>query len=75
MSIQLADKSVKYPIGICENVLVKIGKFKFLVDFVILEIDEDDIVPIILGRLFLATARAIIGVHDGKLTLRVGSIV
>ena len=58
--------------GICEDVLVKVGKFKFPVDFVILEMEKDDIVPIILGRLFLATVRAVIDVHDGKLTLRVG---
>jgi hypothetical protein len=73
MNIQLADRSVKYPLGICENVLVKVGKFKFPVDFVILEMEEDDLVPIILGRPFLAIARAVIDVHDGKLTLRVGA--
>ena len=53
--------------------LVKVGKFKFPGDFVILEMEEDDLVPIILGRPFLATARAVIDVHDGKLTLRVGT--
>ncbi|PWA91946.1 reverse transcriptase domain-containing protein [Artemisia annua] len=73
MNIQLADRSVKYPLGICENVLVKIGKFKFLVDFVILEMEEDNQVPIILGRPFLATARAVIDVHDG-ITLRVDEL-
>jgi hypothetical protein len=72
MNIQLADRSVKYPLGICKNVLVKVGKFKFPVDFVIFEMEEDDLVPIILGRPFLATAHAVIDVHDGKLTLRVG---
>ncbi|GKA04912.1 putative nucleotidyltransferase, ribonuclease H [Tanacetum coccineum] len=50
----------------------KSGKFIFPVDFVILEIDEDELVPIILGRPFLATARAVIDVHEGKLSLRVG---
>ncbi|GKC92066.1 DNA-directed DNA polymerase [Tanacetum coccineum] len=73
MSIQLADRSIKYPIGVCENLLVKVSKFIFLVDFVVLEMDEDELVPIILGRPFLATARAIIDVHEGKLSLRVGS--
>ncbi|GJT78435.1 reverse transcriptase domain-containing protein [Tanacetum coccineum] len=72
MSIQLADRSIKYPIGVCENLLGKINKFIFPVDFLILEMDEDASVPIILGRPFLATARAIIDVHDGKLSLRVG---
>ncbi|GKB60234.1 reverse transcriptase domain-containing protein [Tanacetum coccineum] len=73
MSIQLADRSIKYPIGVCENLLVKISKFIFPVDFVVLEMDEDELVPIILGRPFLATARAVIDVHEGKLSLRVGS--
>ncbi|GJW89946.1 hypothetical protein Tco_0167499 [Tanacetum coccineum] len=72
MGIQLADRSIKYPIGICENLLVKIDKFIFPIDFVILEMDEDASVPIILGRPFLATARVVIDVYDGKLSLRVG---
>nr|GEU48173.1 reverse transcriptase [Tanacetum cinerariifolium] len=73
MSIQLADRSIKYPIRVCENLLVKISKFIFPVDFVVLEINEDDLVLIILGRSFLATTRAVIEVHEGKLSLRVGS--
>ncbi|KAI3819806.1 hypothetical protein L1987_13658 [Smallanthus sonchifolius] len=51
MSISLADRSVKYPWGIGENLLVKVGKFVFPVDFVILDIEVDDKVPLILGRL------------------------
>ncbi|GJS49629.1 reverse transcriptase domain-containing protein [Tanacetum coccineum] len=73
MSIQLADRSIKYPIRFCENLLVKISKSIFPVDFVVLEMDEDELVPIILGQPFLATARAVIDVHEGKLSLRVGS--
>ncbi|GJT31619.1 DNA-directed DNA polymerase [Tanacetum coccineum] len=73
MSIQLADRSIKYPISVCENILVKINRFIFPVDFVVLEIDEDELVPIISGRPFLTTARAVIDVHEGKLNLRVGS--
>nr|GEW14005.1 hypothetical protein [Tanacetum cinerariifolium] len=72
MSIQLGDRSIKYPIGVCENLLVKVNKFIFLVDFVVLKIDEDELVLIILGRPFLAIARAVIDVHEGKLSLRVG---
>ncbi|KAK8931033.1 hypothetical protein KSP39_PZI016254 [Platanthera zijinensis] len=72
MSIQLADRSVKYPLGIVEDVLVKVDKFIFPVDFVILDIKEDVEVPLILGRPFLATSRAIIDVSNGKLFLRVG---
>ena len=69
MSFQLADRSVKFPRGIMENMLVKVDKFIFPVDFVILDMDEDSKVPLILGRPFLATARAVIDVLDGKLTL------
>ncbi|KAK5772503.1 hypothetical protein PVK06_048792 [Gossypium arboreum] len=72
MSIQLADRSIKYPRGIIEDVLVKVDKFIFPVDFVVLDMDEDVEVPLILGWLFLATVRAVIDVRDGKLVLRVG---
>ncbi|GJR10824.1 reverse transcriptase domain-containing protein [Tanacetum coccineum] len=55
MSIQLADRYIKYPIGVCENLLVKISKFIFPIDFVVLKMDEDELVPIILRRPFLVT--------------------
>ncbi|GJV60645.1 DNA-directed DNA polymerase [Tanacetum coccineum] len=70
MSIQLADRSIKYLIGVCENLLVKVSKFIFPVDFVVLEMDEDELVPIISGQPFLTTARVVIDVHEGKLSLR-----
>ncbi|GJY45765.1 DNA-directed DNA polymerase [Tanacetum coccineum] len=73
MSIQLADRSIKYPIRVCESLLVKVSKFIFPVDFVVLEMDEDELVLIILGRPFLAMARVVIDVHKGKLSLRVRS--
>ncbi|KAK5775430.1 hypothetical protein PVK06_043322 [Gossypium arboreum] len=72
MSIQLADRSVKYPRGIIEDVLVKVDKFIFPVDFVVLDMDEDVEAPLILGRPFLATTRVVIDVGDNKLVLRVG---
>ncbi|KAK5840253.1 hypothetical protein PVK06_009143 [Gossypium arboreum] len=72
MSIQLADRSVKYPRGIIEDVLLKIDKFIFPVDFVVLDLDEDMEVPLILRRPFLVTSRAVTDVGDGKLVLRVG---
>ncbi|XP_076954094.1 uncharacterized protein LOC143628364 [Bidens hawaiensis] len=72
MSIQLADRSVKYPRWIVENMLVRIGQFIFPVGFVIFDMNEDNSVPLILGRPFLATAQALINIHDGKLILRVG---
>ncbi|GKB50817.1 retrovirus-related pol polyprotein from transposon TNT 1-94 [Tanacetum coccineum] len=72
MVIEMADRSMQSPKGIVENVLVKIHKFIFLVDFVILDIVEDNKVPIILGRPMLATAHARIDVFGGKISLEVG---
>ena len=72
MSIQLADKTIRFPRGIIEDVLVKIDKFIFPVDFIVLDIEEDSNTPLILGRPFLATAKMIIDVGTGELTLRVG---
>ncbi|XP_038976409.1 uncharacterized protein LOC113461320 [Phoenix dactylifera] len=72
ISLQLADRSVKYPLGILENVLIKVKKFIIPVDFIVLEMEEDTEIPIILGRPFLATAGAIIDVKNGRLTLKVG---
>ncbi|XP_037497547.1 uncharacterized protein LOC119371449, partial [Jatropha curcas] len=69
MSLQLADRSIKYPREIVEDVLIKVGKFIFPNDFVILDIDEDREGSLILGRPFLATGRALIDVYKGKLTL------
>ena len=54
MSIQLADRPVKFPQGVIENVLVKVSKFVYPADFVILDMEEDTEVPLILGRPFLA---------------------
>ncbi|GJV48095.1 putative reverse transcriptase domain-containing protein [Tanacetum coccineum] len=72
LTVELADRTVKYPKGIAENVLVGIGKFTFPVDFIILDMPEDIKVPLILGRPFLSTARAKIDVYKRKITLRVG---
>nr|GEU33759.1 reverse transcriptase domain-containing protein [Tanacetum cinerariifolium] len=60
MSILLANHTYQYPMGIAENMLIQVGKFEFLADFVILQMEEDDKVPLILGRPFLHTADAII---------------
>ncbi|GJT30791.1 DNA-directed DNA polymerase [Tanacetum coccineum] len=73
MSLELADRSIKYPRGIAENVLIKIDKFILPIDFVILDMREDSKILIILGRPFLATARAMINVFNKKITLRVGN--
>ncbi|GJY11232.1 reverse transcriptase domain-containing protein [Tanacetum coccineum] len=64
MSIQLADRSIKYPVGVYEYLLAKVSKFIFPVDFVVLEMDKDELVLIILGRPFLAMARAMIDTDE-----------
>ena len=60
------------PEGVLEDVLVKVGKFIFHVDFVVIKMEEDTQVPLVLGRPFLATGAAMINVQKGELTLRVG---
>ncbi|XP_063949969.1 uncharacterized protein LOC135152794 [Daucus carota subsp. sativus] len=72
ISLQLADRTIKYPLGVLEDVLVNVDKFVIPCDFVILEMNEDVEIPIILGRPFLATAGASIDVKAGKLALNVG---
>nr|GEX06957.1 hypothetical protein [Tanacetum cinerariifolium] len=72
LTVELADRTIKHPRGIAGNVLVRIGKFIFLIDFIILDIPEDDDVPLILGRPFLSTARTKIDVVKRKITIRVG---
>ncbi|GJS40726.1 DNA-directed DNA polymerase [Tanacetum coccineum] len=72
MSLELTNRSIQYPRGIIENVLIKVDKFVLPIDFVILDMPEDSRVPIILRRPFLATARAMIDVFNKKITLRVG---
>ncbi|GKB07353.1 hypothetical protein Tco_0835637 [Tanacetum coccineum] len=72
LTMDLVDRTVKYPKGIVENVLVGIGKFTFPVDFIILDMPEDIKVPLILGRPFFSTALAKIDVYKKKITLRVG---
>lgn len=72
ISLQMADRSLKTPYGIIEDVIVKVDKFVFPVDFVKLDMEEDSKVPLILGRPFLATGEAEIKVAKGTLTLKVG---
>jgi hypothetical protein len=71
ISLQLADRTITYPRGIVEDVLVKVDKLIFPADFVILDFEEDKKIPIILGRPFLATGRTLIDVQKGELTMRV----
>ncbi|GJS03685.1 reverse transcriptase domain-containing protein [Tanacetum coccineum] len=70
MVLELADRSISTPTGIAEDVFVKVGTFYFLADFVVVDYDADPRVPLILGRPFLRTARALIDVHGEEMTLR-----
>ncbi|GJW61455.1 hypothetical protein Tco_0110790 [Tanacetum coccineum] len=72
LTVELADRTVKYPKAIAENILVGIGKFTFPIDFIILDMPEDIKGPLILRRPFLSTAHAKIDVYKRKITLRVG---
>ena len=71
VTLQLVDRSLKHPRGVIEDVLVKVDKFIFSVDFIVLKMEEDKEIPIILGRPFLATRRAMIDVQKRELKLRV----
>ncbi|GKD87331.1 DUF4219 domain-containing protein [Tanacetum coccineum] len=72
LTIELADRTLKQPRGIAENMLVRIGEIIFPINFVILDIPEDDDVPLFLGRPLLSTAHSKIDVYKRKTTLRVG---
>ncbi|GJX86504.1 reverse transcriptase domain-containing protein, partial [Tanacetum coccineum] len=65
------NRSIAYPFGVAEYVFVKVGKFHFPVDFVVVDYDVDPRFPLILGRPFLRTAQALIDVYGEELTLRV----
>nr|GFA41631.1 hypothetical protein [Tanacetum cinerariifolium] len=70
MVLELADRTISKPIGVAENVFVKVGKFYFPADFVVLDFIVDPRVPLILGRPFLSTAHALIDVYEGEIILR-----
>ena len=75
ITLQVVDRSMAQPEGVLEDVLVKVGKFFFPVDFVVMKMEEDTQVLLLLGRPFLATGAALIDVQNGELTLRVGDEV
>ena len=72
ITLQMADRIMAKPERVIEDVLVKVGKFIFPVDFIILDMEEDSQVPLLLGRPFLATGAALTDMQKGVLTLRVG---
>nr|GFA14868.1 hypothetical protein [Tanacetum cinerariifolium] len=70
MILELADRSITRPKGIAEDVFVKVVKFHFPTDFVVVDFEADLRVPLILGRSFLRTGRAFIDVYGEEITLR-----
>ncbi|GJZ63341.1 reverse transcriptase domain-containing protein [Tanacetum coccineum] len=70
MTFELADRSITRPKGVAEDVFVKVGKFHYPADFVVVDYDADPRVPLILGRPFLRTTRALIDVYGEEITLR-----
>nr|GEY85684.1 reverse transcriptase domain-containing protein [Tanacetum cinerariifolium] len=70
MVLELADRTISKPTDVAENVFVKVGKFYFPVDFVVLNFVADPRVPLILGRPFLSTAHAIINVYEREIIIR-----
>ncbi|XP_009608190.2 uncharacterized protein [Nicotiana tomentosiformis] len=73
MLLQLADRIVKRPTRILDDVLVQVGKFVFPADFIILDCQVDEVIPIILGRPFLATGRALIDCDTRELKIRLNN--
>nr|GFA55795.1 reverse transcriptase domain-containing protein [Tanacetum cinerariifolium] len=71
MTLELADRTESKPVGIAKNVKVKVGMFHFPADFMVVDFEPDPRVPLILGRCFLKTSRALIDVYKGELTLRI----
>nr|GFB69028.1 reverse transcriptase domain-containing protein [Tanacetum cinerariifolium] len=72
MTLNLADRSISRPIGVAKDVFVKVGKFHFSADFVVVNFDAGPRVPLILRRSFLKTEKALIDVYKRDVTLRVG---
>nr|GEU56197.1 reverse transcriptase domain-containing protein [Tanacetum cinerariifolium] len=72
LALELADRSISRPVGVAEDVYVKVGTFHFPSDFIVIDFDADPRVPLILERSFLKTERALIDVFEGELNLRVG---
>nr|GFA50587.1 hypothetical protein [Tanacetum cinerariifolium] len=66
---------ISRPVGVSEDVFVKVGTFHFPADFVVVHFNDDPLVPLILERSFLKTRRALIDVYEGELTLRIGKEV
>nr|GEW89940.1 reverse transcriptase domain-containing protein [Tanacetum cinerariifolium] len=75
MTLELADRSITLPKGVSEDVFIKVGKFHFLTNFLVVDFEANPLVPLILGRSFLRIGRALIDVYRKEITLRVNDKV
>nr|GEW33562.1 reverse transcriptase domain-containing protein [Tanacetum cinerariifolium] len=73
MTLELADRSISCPVGVAEDVFVKVGTFHFPTEFLVVDFDADPRVLLILGRSFLKTGCDLIDVYEGEITLRIGN--
>ncbi|GJW41980.1 reverse transcriptase domain-containing protein [Tanacetum coccineum] len=73
MTLESADRLITHPKGLAEDIFVKVGNFHFPIDFVVVDFEANPRVPLILGRSFLRTSRALIDVYEGELVLRDGN--
>ena len=71
MTLQLVDRSITRPHGVIKDVLIQVKQLVFLIDFVVMDIEEDPDIPIILGRPFMSTTNCIVNMGKGKLELGV----
>nr|GEX63068.1 DNA-directed DNA polymerase [Tanacetum cinerariifolium] len=71
LHFDITDRSITHPKGVAEDIFIKVGKFHFPTDFVVVDFEVDPQVPLILGRSFLRTGRALIDVYGEEITLRV----
>nr|GEW24111.1 reverse transcriptase domain-containing protein [Tanacetum cinerariifolium] len=71
LTLELADRSITRPKGVAEDIFVKVGKFHFPTDFMVVDFESDPRVPLTLGRSFLRTGRALIDVYGEEITLRI----
>ncbi|GJZ32022.1 reverse transcriptase domain-containing protein [Tanacetum coccineum] len=75
MTLELADRSITRPKGVAEDIFVKVGNFHFPTDFIVVDFKADPRVPLILGRSFLRTSRALIDVYEGELIFSIGEVL
>ena len=70
ITMQMTYRTLAHPEGILEDLLIKVGKFVFPIDFVVINMEEDKQVPLLLERSFLATVAALIDVKKGELEMK-----